>query len=215
MISTILRWLLTLAAGVVAAATLAGLAFFILALIHGEPLQTTLGIVLDSGQTYSIVTPGTEKVVGSLVANRATLSVRAGGVGYLIAQGLDILLTGVLWMMVLIALRRFAGMVARGRPFERENVARLRMIGWSLIVLGVWAWIRVTVLPIALLPAIEVAGGHVALLPALSHGIDGLQSARIDARLNGALPIAGLLILVIAEAFSAGLALREDNEAIL
>lgn len=212
---TVLRWLLSIAAGLVAVATLAGLAFFLLALIHGHPLQTTLGIVLDSGRSYSIVAPGSERVVGSLVANRATLSVRAGGSGYMIAQGFDILLNGVLWIMVLIALRRLAETIARGRPFERENVARLRMIGWSWIVLGAWAWIRVTLLPLALLPAIEVVGGHVALLPALSHGIQGLQSARVDARLDITLPIAGLLILAIAEAFSAGLALREDNEAIL
>jgi len=212
---TVLRWLLSFAAGLVAMATLIGLSFFLLALLHGQPLQTSLGIALDSGRSYNIVTPGTERVVGRLVADRATLSVRAGGVGYLIAQGFDILLTGGLWIVVLVALRRLAETIAQGRPFERYNVGRLRTIGWSLIVLGAWGWISVTILPLALLPAIEVAGGQVALLPALSHGIQGLQSARVDARMDFALPMAGLLVLAIAEAFSAGLALREDNEAIL
>jgi hypothetical protein len=60
-----------------------------------------------------------------------------------------------------------------------------------------------------------VAGGRVALLPAISHDIPGMLSARVEARLDVAFPIAGLLILAIAEAFAIGLALREDNEAIL
>jgi len=210
-----LRWTLTVVASIVAVATFAGVIFFALALIDGKPLQTTLGLVLDNGHPYSVVASASDTAVGSLTANRATLSVRAGGVAYLLTQGLDIVLTGGLWIMVLLALRRLAGAIALGRPFEKENIIRLRKIGWALLALGAWSWLRVLLLPLALLHTIRVAGSRIAILPAISSGVPGMLAARVEARLDVGLPIAGLLVLVLAEAFIAGLALREDNEAIL
>jgi len=45
--------------------------------------------------------------------------------------------------------------------------------------------------------------------------VAGATSARVDASLGFGLLAAGLLILIFSEAFRAGSALREDNEAIV
>ena len=53
------------------------------------------------------------------------------------------------------------------------------------------------------------------LAPALSHGAPGEHLARIDAHLSFLPLLVGIVVLVLAEAFRAGQALREENEAIV
>jgi hypothetical protein len=65
------------------------------------------------------------------------------------------------------------------------------------------------------LSTINTAAGPYRILPSISQGVAGARSARVDASLGFGLLAAGLLVLILAEAFRAGSALREDNEAIV
>lgn len=210
----VLEHLLSLGIGLVALGTGVGLVLFAAGLVWGEPLQTTLPLALDGATHHVVSVRGTGQVAGSLVADHGTLTVRTGGLVYLLGQGLDIALGGGLLLLILYRLRRLVAAIGGGRPFEPDTVRSLRLIGWSLILLDLWAWIRMLVLPLMIVPHLAVESGW-QLLPAISRAAPGMVAARVDAHLPVWQLIAGAIVLVLAEAFRHGQRLREDNEAIV
>ena len=189
----------------------AGLAFFLVSLVSGEPLQTTLAMRWSGVQVHDIVARHGGAVVGSLTIDHATLNVRAGGAFYRLAQLADILMVGGLWLYVILAVRRLVARIPAGDPFSNQSVRQLRRIGFSLIVLNVWAWVRTMLVPLALLPDLQMRDGG-ALRPAIAPAATG-PSAQVDASLSVTLLICGLIVLALAEAFRIGRDLRAETEA--
>jgi hypothetical protein len=214
MSNRVLEHLLSLGIGLVALATTVGLVLFATGVISGEPLLTTLPLALDGVAQHVVVLRDTGEMAGTLMADHGTLSVRAGGPVYLLGQGLDIAIGGGLLLLILYRLRRLVAAIGTGRPFEPDTVRSLRLIGWSLIVLDVWTWLRALVLPLMIVPHLEVEDGW-QLLPAISHATPGMLAARIDAQLPVWHLLVGAIVLVLAQAFRHGQRLREDNEAIV
>jgi len=214
MSNRVLGHLLSLGIGLVALGMAVGLVLFAVGLVSGEPLQTTLPLALDGAAPHTVTVRETGQAAGTLVADHGTLSVRAGGPVYLLGQGFDIALGGGLLLLILYRLRRLVAAIGGGRPFEADTVRSLRLIGWSLIVLDLWAWVRMLVLPLLIVPHLSIEGAW-QLLPAVARPTPGMPAARIDAHLPVWQLIAGAIVLVLAEAFRHGQRLREDNEAIV
>jgi hypothetical protein len=128
---------------------------------------------------------------------------------------LDIAITCGLWLVVLATTRRLVGRVGEGAPFETKSVGRLRRIGWSLIALNLWGWVSMVAAPPLLLAAINPVAGNYRILPSISASVPGFETARVDASLGIGLLAAGIIILVLAQAFRIGAALRTENEAIV
>lgn len=211
----ILRILLWAAVTLVIAGTTLGLAVVAQSAFTGHAAQTTLPLRIEPASTSVVLDRATGARVGELVFEHATLKVRAGGIGYAALQALDIGLTGGLWLLILLVTRRLVGQLTTGRPFDLLAVGRLRSIAWSMIALNLWMWMRMFALPPVLLSAINPATGDYRILPTIAQGIAGVRNARVDSSLSLGLLAAGLLILVLSEAFRVGAALREDNEAIV
>jgi len=211
----IVRIFLWIAVAFVAAGTLAGLAAVGHGAFTGKAAETSLPLRIEGAQASRVVDRQSGAPVGELTLDRATLNVRSGGLGYAGVQALDIALTGGLWLMILIATIRLVAQFARAEHFNTKAVHRLRLIGWSMIALNGWMWARMLALPPLLLSTINTATGPYRILPSISQGVAGARSARVDASLGFALLAAGLLVLILAEAFRAGSQLREDNEAIV
>ena len=211
----ILRILLWAALVLVLAGTTFGLAAVAHGALTGHAAQTTLPLRIESAATNAVLdrTSGTQ--VGELIFEHATLKVRAGGIGYAALQALDIGLTGALSLLILFLTLRLVGQLTSGQPFDRLAVRRLRFIGCSLIALNLWMWVRMLTLPPVLLAAINPTSGGYRILPTIAKSIAGTRNARVDSNLSLGLLAAGLLIIVLAEAFRVGAALREDNEAIV
>lgn len=213
--SIILRWTLNIGILLVALGTFVGLGLLVAAAVQGEPLQTTLTMALDPSVTHQIAVRGGGAPAGTLAVDHATLTVRAGSLGYGLAQGVDILATGGLLLLALISLRRVTIRVAAGNPFHDGNAPCLRTAGMALIAFSLWTWVSAIAMPFALLPAIEVMDSRFALLPTISSRVAGTTAARVDVHLDIAWLMAGLFLLLLAEAFRTGCNLRLDNEAIL
>lgn len=209
-----LEHLLSLGIGLVALGMGIGLALFLVALFGGAPMQTTLSLAFDGMGGHTVTLRDTGAAVGNVVADHGTLTVRAGGLAYLLGQGLDIVFGGGLLLLILYRLRRLVIAIAGGQPFAPGTVAALRTIGWSLIALNLWAWISALVLPLLLVPHLTLGNGW-RLLPAISFTASRAHVARVDAHLSIVLLLVGVVVLVLAEAFRAGQALREDSEAIV
>ncbi|HVI97664.1 MAG TPA: DUF2975 domain-containing protein [Sphingomonas sp.] len=209
------RWLehlLSLGIGLVALGVGVGAAFFLVALVNGEPMQTTLPLAFAGAAAHPVTLADSGQAVGTMIADHGSLTVRAGGALYLLGQGLDIAITGALMLVILYRLRRLVAAIGDGRPFAADNIRSLRITGWSLIALNLWMWLRMLVLPLMLIPELRLGGGW-TLLPAIARAAPGVQAARIDAHLPVWLLVVGAIVLVLAEAFRQGGALRDENEA--
>jgi hypothetical protein len=213
--SIILRWTLNVGISLVALGTLVGMGMLVVAAVQGEPLQTTLAIALDPSMAHQVVLRGGGAPAGTLAIDHATLTIRAGSLGYSLAQGVDILASGSLLVLALVSLRRLTVRIAAGSPFHDGNASCLRTAGGALIAFSLWTWVSAILMPFALLPAIEVSGGRFALLPAISSRVVGATAARVDVHLDIGWLIGGLFLLLLAEAFRMGCNLRLDSEAIL
>jgi hypothetical protein len=215
MTGRILRILLWAALVLVIAGTTLGLPAVARGAFTGHAAQTTLPLRIEPASTNAVLDRTSGAQVGELVFEHATLKVRAGGIGYAALQALDIALTGALSLLILLLTLRLVGQLTSGRPFDRLAVRRLRSIGCSLIALNLWMWVRMLALPPVLLAAINPTTGGYRILPTIAKGIGGARNARVDSNLSLGLLAAGLLIMVLSEAFRVGAALREDSEAIV
>ena len=213
--SIILRWTLDIGIFLVALGTLVGMGMLVVAAVQAEPVQTTLAMALDPSTAHHVVLRGGGAPAGTLAIDHATLTIRAGSLGYGLARGVDILASGGLLILALVSLRRLTVRIAAGSPFHDGNVPCLRTAGVALIVLSLWTWVSAIMMPFALLPEIEVSDGRFALLPAISSRVVGATAARVDVHLDIAWLMGGLFLLLLAEAFRTGCNLRLDSEAIL
>lgn len=187
----------------------------IIAATGGRAGQITLPLKIDGATPQPVFGQVDGKPIGALLPDHGTLNLHAVGAGYAVVEILDIAITCGLWLLVLATTRRFVGQVGAGSPFEPQSVDRLRRIGWSLVALNIWSWLRIIVLPPLLLSRINPVAGSYRIMPSISEGVPGLLNARVDASLGIGLLAAGIIILVIAQAFRIGGDLRVENEAIV
>ncbi len=104
-----------------------------------------------------------------------------------------------LLVAVLALLHRIVASVRTGIPFERRNVARLRTIGWVLLV-G---------FPVVELLAFSVRSASLNWFPSTNLGDVGAAGPELPV----AALLAGVGVHVLAVVFAEGLQLREDVEA--
>lgn len=210
----LLKFFLYTFAIVTLAAGLLGLVSVVGSAVDGSAATTTLPIRIDPAAS-TIVRDASGAAAGTLLLDHGTLNVRSGGAGYAALQAVDILLTCGLWIALFALTLKLVDQIGAGQPFNRVAVRRLRLVGWMLISLNLWYWLRQIALPPVLLSTLQTTTGDFRILPIISEGVSGLRSARVDGQLGFGLFAAGALALVLAEAFRLGAAMREDNESIL
>ena len=211
----LLRTFLVIAMLLVAAGVLVGLGSVLQGASAGGAAQTTLPLRIEPAHTSDVLGRNSGDRVGQLVLDHATLEVRAGGAGYAALQAFDILATGALWLLILLLTLRLVRQFADGSPFDHRAVRRLRTIGLSMIALNCWMWLRMIALPPILLESLNPISGDYRILPTIAQGIAGVRNARVDTNFGIGMLAAGLLILVLSEAFRIGTDLREDSESIV
>lgn len=102
----------------------------------------------------------------------------------------------LLALPVLQQLRRLLGALSVGRPFVRENADRLRKLGWAVILVEL------------ALSALRMAEGLYVAWQFERPGLE-LWPFRLDVPVSGL--FAGVVLLVVAEAFRRGAQLEEDQ----
>lgn len=180
----------------------------------GSAATTTLPLRIDPAAS-TVIKDASGASVGTLLLDRGTLSIRGGGLGYSALQSLDIVLTCGLWISLFMLTLRLIDQIGDGQPFNAIAVRRLRLIGWMLIGLNLWYWLREIALPPILLSAIDTSAGDFRILPAISESVSGFRNARVDGQFGFGLFAGGALVLLLSEAFRFGATLREENESIL
>jgi hypothetical protein len=177
--------------------------------------QTTLNLKSDKPQVAPLISrPGGSKV-GEIRYDRATMNVSLASPGYRAFQVLDIAVTVGGWLLVLLALRQLVSEIGFGAPFTASNAQRLRTMGLVLIALNLWSVARLLIAEPVLLGSVAVGDPSRQLLASISGGMAGAENLRIEAGYSPALLVAGLVMLVLADAFRRAQALREENEGFL
>lgn len=210
----LLKYWLYAAIIVTITAGLIGLVAVVASWSSGTAANTTLTLRIDPAQSTTVETLS-GVAAGTLSLDHGTLNVRSGGPAYAALQLLDILLACGLWAGLFLLTLKLIEQIGSGQPFDDLAVRRLRQVGWVLISLNAWYWVRDLALPPILLSHIQTSAGEFRILPMISESADGLRSARVDGQFGFGLFVAGALALVLSEAFRLGATIREDNESIL
>jgi Protein of unknown function (DUF2975) len=112
--------------------------------------------------------------------------------GYFVVWGL--------YLLVVVQLRRVFDSLASEQPFLRQNVARLRLIGWAIIASAffrhAWNWAAVS----CMRPVLTLAGRPPTVPLAFI-----IEDMHLEVFFVGA------AVLVLAEIFRAGAGLQEDQ----
>ncbi|MFL6764925.1 MAG: hypothetical protein ACJ8FO_06985 [Sphingomicrobium sp.] len=177
--------------------------------------QTTFSLKSDKPQVVPLVSRSAATKIGEIRYDRATIDVSIASPGYRMFQILDIVVTVGGWLLVLLILRRFVAGIAAGLPFTARNAKRLRTMGFVLIGLNLWSVARLLIAEPVLLSSIAIGDPGRRLLASISQGVAGAENLRMEAAYSPALLVVGLVMLLLADAFRSGQALREDNEGFL
>ncbi|HEY9142711.1 MAG TPA: hypothetical protein VIM90_01600 [Arenimonas sp.] len=178
----------------------------------GEPLQSSWTISPVTGHPPAAAALGEAHVT----LQQGQLILLGGSDGWLIAlKALDVLVLGAIALAVLTLLRRFALEVRAGTPFGDHAARRLRTIGCLLMGWPAWQVLHAGLAQTWLLSHAGRVAPDLVLLHSFAPGPGSADSVRllVDADVSAA--VAGLVLLVVARAFSVGISLRRDLQEIV
>ena len=105
--------------------------------------------------------------------------------------------------IIIAQLRTFLRTAVEGEPFEPMNIKRIRVIGWTLLTATVLKVLLAAIFVFYLKNPVMVSGSSA---PLYWRSISDLFESQLT------VIVLGLLVLVIAEIFRIGSALKEDQE---
>jgi len=206
----ILSWLLSCALVVAVILSVLAAAFAVVAPLVGQPLDTGFSVACtgDAGRGCVAETGLAE---ARLTLDRGDLTLAAPSPAATLLRVADVGLTGGFWIALIWLLRRFSRHVGTGRPFSRETTRQLGRAGVLLLVFPVWELVRSAFWQ-AIVVLQQPEGGI------LIHTFaDAPQSGavRLLPEFSPGLAIAGLVLLVIARAFSIGVEVQRDSDEVV
>ena len=194
------------------ALTTLAIAFVAIAPLVGQPLET--GFTVSASGAYALET----QVSGATGAPGAVLRIDQGDLLLVwdtpMANGLralDVAVTGGFWILVIGLLRRVCWQAASDRPFSLTTAHQLGLLGLLLLLFPIWQGFQSFVWQALLLAQQSPDGALVHSFAALPEG----GGVRLLPRVDFALSIAGLLMLVVAQAFRVGVEVQRDSDEVV
>lgn len=210
MSACLLRALVNLLLGLALGLLLVAAAILVGAPLLGEPLLSQWPVLAP--QPNPALQVSVAGIDAAVTLGQGELSVEHSGYGWHWAlRVLDFALSGALLMVGLWWLRRFIGDVGDGLPFSSGSAKRLRWIGLILVAFPLWQAVR-DLLWYILLRGELSQQGLALVFPFQTQASNTFQ---LQLSVDWGFAVTGLLLLVVAEAFRVGVALREENEEII
>jgi hypothetical protein len=208
----ILSWFLTLALGVAIGVTALAAAFVVIAPLAGQPLDT--GFPVSAGGIYALDVPlpaaaGDRETHAQI--DRGDLTITLDTLGANLFRALDVAVMGAFWILLIGLLRRFCRNAASDRPFSPATARQLGLAGLLLLVQPVWQAVRSAVWQ-AIVLAHQGSGG------VLVHSFADLPEGggvRLMPDIDPVFPVAGLVLLVVAQAFRIGVEVQRDSDEVV
>lgn len=203
-------WLLTAALVIVAAQFAIAGVFVVGAPLVNQQLTTSLDIASNQSRDIPVTIAGTG--TGKAIVHRGELVLELTDWRAAVLKLVGVIVTGTLTITLLLLLRRFVGDVRDGRPFTPSGTTRIRTVGVLVLALPLWQVID-ALLWQALVLNLMANGGP--LVSTFTTAPAGRESLCILPEINFGLVFAGLILLVIGEAFRAGAMLQRDSDEIV
>ena len=158
-------------------------------------IRAPLSVCYAEGGGVSL--PGQEVAKGGpLVTGFSGITLKNGGHGRQKIFVIMPLLLSMLFMGIVMILRKIIRSIRGGTPFTRGNAARIRAMGWLVMISGPFWGILEYIYGRMLLPTVSIEGAAVEVDP--------------DMRIFYV--FVGLLIVAIGHVFQYGVGLKEDSE---
>ena len=203
-------WLLTAVLVLTAAQFAVAAGFVVIAPLVDQPLTTSLNLV--SSQSRDVLIAMTGEGTAKAVINRGNLILDTNEWRAALLKAAGVIVTGAVAITVLLLLRRFVADVRDGRPFTPNGASRIRTIGLLLLVLPLWQVIDAALWQ-GLVRALTVDRGLVVWTFGAASA--GGETLRLMPQVNLSLVFAGLILMVIGEAFRTGALLQRDSDEIV
>lgn len=210
MSTRILSFILSCALVVAVVLSLAAAAFAVIGPLAGQPLDTGFSVVCAGGPGSGCAAEP-DMTGARLVLDRGDLTLAAPSLSATLLRVFDVGLTGGFWVALIWMLRRFSRHVSQGRPFTSGATRKLSWMGVLLLVYPVWELIRS-----ALWQAIVIRQPSDGAVLVHSFAQDAPAGAlRLLPDFSPGLVLAGLVLLVVAEAFRIGVEVQRDSDEIV
>lgn len=210
-----LVWLLNFALVVTALALAVAATFVIVAALTGQPLMHSWEVRMAASVAGPALLGSPAVVEPDLLLNHAELTANVDGTAGLLLKAGDLLVLAALSLATLWWLRRFAIDVRAGQPFSTDSASRLRRVGLLLIAFPAWQAVSGALWQLWLLAHVSMPDPATALLPSIARTPEVVDPWRLMLDIDLGYAVSGLVVLVIAQAFRAGIALRHENEEII
>lgn len=206
MTARILDWLLTAVLMLAVAASVIALAFVIIAPFAGQPLDAGYSVRLEAA-------PAVQSDAGGAHADirQGSLIVTGAGLVADLFRAADVLVTGALWIAAIWMLRRVCRQVATRRPFAPATAQGLILAGILILLVPAWQAVRALVWQVILLPH---APSDTILIHTFARVPEG-GALRMMPDIDAGLLVAGLVLLVVAQAFRVGAEVQRDSDEIV
>jgi hypothetical protein len=203
-------WLLTAALILTAAQFAVAAGFVVIAPLVDQPLTTSLNLV--SSQSRDLLVALTGEGPAKVVIDRGNLILDLNEWRAALLKVAGVIVTGGVAITVLLLLRRFVADVRDGRPFTANGAARIRTVGLLLLVLPLWQVVDAALWQ-GLVRALTADRGP--LVWTFGTASASGETLRIMPQVNFSLVFAGLILMVIGEAFRTGALLQRDSDEIV
>mgnify|MGYP000318115442 FL=1 len=206
MTARILDWLLTAVLMLAVAASVIALAFVIIAPLAGQPLDAGYSVRLEGA-------PDVQSDAGGAHADirQGSLIVTGAGLVADLFRAADVLITGALWIAAIWMLRRVCRQVAAQRPFAPATAQGLAYAGMLILLVPAWQAVRALIWQVILFPH---APAETPLIHTFAHVPEG-GALRMMPDIDAGLLVAGLVLLVVAQAFRVGAEVQRDSDEIV
>ena len=163
-----------------------------------NPLEAATDARSDAGGAHADIRQGSLIVTGAgLVAD--------------LFRAADVLVTGALWIAAIWMLRRVCRQVASHRPFAPDTTRGLTLAGVLILLVPAWQAVRALVWQVILFPH---APAETPLIHTFARVPEG-GALRMMPDIDAGLLVAGLVLLVVAQAFRVGAEVQRDSDEIV
>lgn len=204
-LSRLLSCALVLAIGL----SLLAAAFALIAPMVGEPLDTGFTVACTGGGPACEAE--TNLVDARLSLDRGSLTLPAPSLSATVLRALDVGVTGGFWIALIWLLRRFSREVSNGRPFMPQTTRQLRWTAVLLLAFPVWELAR-SALWQAIVILRQPDGG--VLIHTFAEAPQ-TGAVRLLPEFSPGFLVAGLVLLVVAQAFSIGVEVQRDSDEVV
>lgn len=163
---------------------------------------------------FNVISENATIADSKIIIDKGVIQFTSSSISYYILKSVDAVIIILAVILIIVLLRNTVRSIRSNHPFVTENVRRIKYIALILILISPYSLIKSMVYRSYIVNNIDVAENVYADIFSLSTDLNKNEIwLNLDVNIQEFLM--GILLLVIAEVFRAGVLIKEDNDSIL